>query len=76
MDEWTLNVILHSTAIALYVWLDVPGFTGRFTDNGFIMLAADTSVRFQSWTKLGQHLVDRFSRSLTVQSLADVYMHE
>jgi len=72
LDASTVQISIHSTAIALYVWLDAPGFSGRFSDNGFIMLAPDAVVRFHSWTKIG-NLIDRFSSSLTVRSLTDVY---
>ena len=70
LNELTVHIDLHSTAIALFVWLDAPGFSGRFSDNGFIMVRPDTSVVFHSWTKMAS--LEQFEKSLTVQSLADV----
>jgi len=71
LNELTVNIRLHSSAIALFVWLDAPGFSGRFSDNGFIMVRPDISVMFHSWTKIEN--LEQFESRLTVQSLADVY---
>ena len=71
LDKFTVNIDLHSTAIALFVWLDAAGFSGRFSDNGFLMVRPDVSVKFHSWTKIKN--LEQFKNSLTVQSLADVY---
>ena len=70
-NELTVNIDLHSTAIALFVWLDIPGFSGRFSDNGFLMIRPDVTVTFHSWTKIKS--IEQFENSLTVHSLADVY---
>lgn len=71
LNERTVNIDIHSTAIAVFVWLDAPGFSGRFSDNGFIMVRPDVSVMFHSWTKIEN--LGQFEASLSVQSLADVY---
>jgi len=72
LNDLTAQVRLHSTAIALFVWLDAVGFSGRFSDNGFLMVTPDISVTFHSWTKIDT--INEFENSLTVRSLADVYM--
>ena len=38
LNETTVNIELRSTSIALFVWLDAAGFSGRFSDNGFMMV--------------------------------------
>lgn len=71
VDQSTVQIDLQSTDIALFVWLDVPGYPGRFSDNGFIMVRPDISVTFHSWTNIDN--LQRFTARLTVRSLADVY---
>ena len=70
LNETTVNIALRSTSIALFVWLDAVGFSGRFSDNGFLMVTPNASVRFHSWTKISS--LDQFESSLTLRSLTDV----
>jgi len=70
-DELTAVIDIHSTAIALFVWLDAVGFSGRFSDNGFLMVRPDTRVTFRSWTEIGN--TKQFEKSLRVRSLSSVY---
>jgi len=71
LNELTVSIGLHSTAVALFVWLNADGFSGRFSDNGFLMVKPDISVMFHSWTKISSR--EQFENSLTVHSLADMY---
>ena len=72
LNELTANIDVHSTAIASFVWLNAIGFSGRFSDNGFLMVRPDISVTFHSWTKIEN--VEQFENSLRIHSLADVYV--
>ena len=62
---------LHTSAIALFVWLDMDVTVGTFSDNGFIMVDQTLSLTFTSLYKLPdvQVIQDR----LTVKSLIDIY---
>jgi len=70
LNESTVNIELQSTSIALFVWLDAVGFSGRFSDNGFLMVKPNVSVIFHSWTKIEN--LDRFESSLLLHTLTDV----
>jgi len=71
VNESTVNIDLHSTSVALFVWLNAAGFSGRFSDNGFLMMKPDVSVMFHSWTKIES--LQQFKNSLTVHTLNDLY---
>ncbi|XP_041374637.1 beta-mannosidase-like [Gigantopelta aegis] len=66
------EIILSSNRIAPYVWLDAYKVKGRFSDNGFLMMKARTSVKYTSWEPV--ELI-KFTQSLSVKSLLDVYNH-
>lgn len=44
----SLNIQLKSNSIALFVWLEVHGIEGRFSENGFLMVEDIKNVQFQS----------------------------
>jgi len=71
LNDLTVNIDLHSTSVALFVWLDAVGFSGRFSDNGFLMMKPNVSVMFYSWTKIES--LYQFESSLSVHTLTDVY---
>jgi len=71
LNELTVNIELYSTSIALFVWLEAVGFSGRFSDNGFLMMKPNTSVIFYSWTEIES--LDRFASSLSLHTLTDVF---
>ena len=62
---------LGSDAIAPFVWLTAPGFSGMFSDNGFLMADAKATVHFVSWVPISD--VTQLARSLSIRSLMDVY---
>eukprot|EP00106_Octopus_bimaculoides_P007539 XP_014774981.1 PREDICTED: beta-mannosidase-like [Octopus bimaculoides] len=66
----TFNITLQSSDIAPFVWLEATGISGRFSDNGFLMIKANKSVEFYAWQNVH---VDQLKTSLTVKSLMDVY---
>ncbi|KAM8833297.1 beta-mannosidase [Synchiropus picturatus] len=66
--EFTL--VLHSSSVAPFVWLDVGHVPGRFSANGFLLLSRNRTVTFTPWRPT---TVAELSNALTVTSLADVY---
>lgn len=71
LNEFTAVISVHSTAIAPFVWLDAAGFSGYFSDNGFLMVTPDVSVVFHSWTEIKN--LKQFENRLTLKTLIDVY---
>uniref|UniRef100_A0A4W3J9R8 Beta-mannosidase n=1 Tax=Callorhinchus milii TaxID=7868 RepID=A0A4W3J9R8_CALMI len=64
------TVTLQSTSIAPYVWLDVGDISGRFDDNGFLMLEKTKLVTFYPWRPTG---ISELTKALHVRSLIDIY---
>uniref|UniRef100_A0A663MW73 Beta-mannosidase n=2 Tax=Athene cunicularia TaxID=194338 RepID=A0A663MW73_ATHCN len=61
--------VLHTTAIAPFVSLDVGSIKGRFSDNGFLMTEQKKVVVFYPWEPT---CVEELEKSLTLTSLVDV----
>ncbi|XP_046568092.1 beta-mannosidase-like [Haliotis rubra] len=70
MSNTEFEVTVGSNGIAPFVWLDAVGISGRFSDNGFLMMTPSRTVTFTSWEPVDQ---DTFKRSLKSKSLMDVY---
>uniref|UniRef100_H2ZTG9 Uncharacterized protein n=2 Tax=Latimeria chalumnae TaxID=7897 RepID=H2ZTG9_LATCH len=64
------TIILQTTAIAPYIWLDVGDISGRFDDNGFLMVEETKVVTFYPWKPTS---VSALKKSLHVHSLLDIY---
>ncbi|KAM4834229.1 beta-mannosidase [Thomomys bottae] len=60
---------LETSAVALFVWLDVGSISGRFSDNGFLMTERTQTVRFYPWQRTS---TSELKQSLRVTSLADI----
>ncbi|XP_029452909.1 beta-mannosidase isoform X2 [Rhinatrema bivittatum] len=63
-------VIVQTTAVAPYVWLDVGDIPGRFSDNGFLMIEKMKVVIFFPWKPTS---VSVLTASLHVTSLMGLY---
>uniref|UniRef100_UPI00398ECDF8 beta-mannosidase isoform X2 n=1 Tax=Pristiophorus japonicus TaxID=55135 RepID=UPI00398ECDF8 len=66
----TYSITLRTASIAPYVWLDVGNVSGRFSDNGFLMLEETKLTTFHPWRPTN---ISELQRSLQVQSLLDLY---
>ncbi|XP_078419500.1 beta-mannosidase [Cetorhinus maximus] len=66
----TYRITLQTSSIAPFVWLDVGNVTGRFGDNGFIMVEKTKQTTFHPWRRTS---ISELKQSLRVQSLPDVY---
>lgn len=63
-------IFLSSNEIAPFVWLEAPGISGRFSDNGFLMICKKKVLKFFAWEDIK---ADQLKNALTVKSLMDVY---
>ncbi|KAK6182765.1 hypothetical protein SNE40_010376 [Patella caerulea] len=74
IDEQSMKtefkIILRTTKIAPFVWLDSHRIPGRFSENGFLMKDETKSVIFYAWEETD---VNELETILTVKSLMDVY---
>ncbi|XP_035307478.1 beta-mannosidase isoform X4 [Cricetulus griseus] len=61
---------LKTSAVALFVWLDVGSIPGRFSDNGFLMTQKMHSVLFYPWKLTSK---SKLQEALSVTSLTDIY---
>lgn len=64
------KIILTTDRISPFTWLEAEGFSGRFSDNGFLMVTSELQVTFSSWEPIDWN---KFRRSLTVRTFLDVY---
>nr|XP_033812769.1 beta-mannosidase [Geotrypetes seraphini]XP_033812778.1 beta-mannosidase [Geotrypetes seraphini] len=64
------TIVLQTTAVAPYVWLDVDDIPGRFSDNGFLMCERTKVVIFFPWKQTSAPLL---TAALHVTSLMDIY---
>ncbi|XP_071101412.1 beta-mannosidase-like [Haliotis cracherodii] len=69
MSNTEFEVTVGSNRIAPFVWLDAIGIPGRFSDNGFLMMAPSRIVIFTSWDPVDLETV---KRSLKTKSLMDI----
>ena len=69
-DSTTFSILLSSTEIAPFVWLEAEDISGRFSENGFLMLQKKKIIKFHAWENVK---ADKLNSSLTVRSLMDVY---
>ena len=44
-NNQTAEFTLSTDAIAPFIWLECPRYTGTFSDNGFIMLQSKTRLK-------------------------------
>ncbi|XP_067685962.1 beta-mannosidase-like [Haliotis asinina] len=70
MSNTEFEVTVASNRIAPFVWLDAVGISGRFSDNGFLMVTPSRTVTFTSWDPVD---LDTVKQSLKTKSLMDVY---
>ncbi|XP_006872780.1 PREDICTED: beta-mannosidase [Chrysochloris asiatica] len=61
---------LETSAVALFVWLDVGRIPGRFSDNGFLMTEKTRAILFYPWKPTSK---SELEQSFHVTSLADIY---
>ncbi|XP_006893154.1 PREDICTED: beta-mannosidase [Elephantulus edwardii] len=61
---------LETSAVALFVWLDVGSISGRFSDNGFLMTEKKRTVFFYPWKPTSKRELEQ---SFRVTSLMDIY---
>ncbi|XP_075400096.1 beta-mannosidase [Tenrec ecaudatus] len=61
---------LETSAVALFVWLDVGSIPGRFSDNGFLMTGKTRTIAFYPWKPTNK---SELEKSLRVTSLTDLY---
>ncbi|BFZ22342.1 hypothetical protein BsWGS_25381 [Bradybaena similaris] len=69
VDQYSFNIQVSTDAIALFVWLATDNIQGHFSDNGFVMLTPDTTVKFYA---LEQVTADQISAQIRVRSVTDV----
>lgn len=67
----TFTVGLTTTALAPFVWLNVRGIMGWFSDNGFTMLTKNLEINFFAWNN--STTLSDVQNNLTVTSLGDLY---
>jgi len=69
--KWEIKdncIILHATAFAKYVFVDIPGYTGRLSDNYFdLQPGVEKKVYFDK-----TQLADDWNKSIKVKSLWEV----
>lgn len=65
------EVDLKTDAIAAFVWLQVHGIQGYFSDNGFFMLQANIAISFYSQDETSATDIER---GIAVRSLMDMYV--
>ncbi|XP_046577124.1 beta-mannosidase-like [Haliotis rubra] len=70
MSNTEFEVTVASNRIAPFVWLDAVGISGRFSDNGFLMMAPSRTVTFTSWDSVDLDIV---KQSLKTKSLMDIH---
>uniref|UniRef100_A0A8D1NIK7 Beta-mannosidase n=1 Tax=Sus scrofa TaxID=9823 RepID=A0A8D1NIK7_PIG len=61
---------LETSAVAPFVWLDVGGIPGRFSDNGFLMTEKTRTVLFYPWKPTSKR---KLEQSFHVTSLTSIY---
>lgn len=66
----TYDVVLRTTAVAPFVWLDVGDIPGRFSDNGFLMTEKERAVVFYPWERTS---VSQLNHTLSITTLMDIY---
>ena len=69
-SDRVFTVKLSTTAITPFVWLEAGSIMGRFSDNGFLMHKATTTVNFMAWEDVDYHTLHA---ALSVRCLSDVY---
>lgn len=67
-DEYVVSIATDN--IAPFVWLEARGIRGRFSDNGFMMLAPVKTLTFYAWQNTS---AADLKMALSVKSLQDVY---
>lgn len=68
-NDNTLKITLGTSHFALFVWLDALTFTGRFSENGFIMTDTTREVTYTSRKPVDD--VSSFYKNLKVYCLSD-----
>uniref|UniRef100_A0A6J0UK86 Beta-mannosidase n=1 Tax=Pogona vitticeps TaxID=103695 RepID=A0A6J0UK86_9SAUR len=63
------QILLHTTAIAPFVWLDSGNVMGRFSDNGFLLTEKQKLILFYPWEATS---VKELEKSLSITSLKDI----
>lgn len=68
IDDKTFTIDVETDIISLFVWLETKDIPGQFSDNGFLLVTAKTSVNFTAAvpTALGD-----LQDSLTITNLKD-----
>ena len=57
VESYTVRV--ESDSIALFVWLEATGLSGRFSDNGFLLTTPEKEVVFLSKEFINVELLER-----------------
>ncbi|KAJ6668857.1 hypothetical protein lerEdw1_012343 [Lerista edwardsae] len=63
------RIVLETTAIAPFVWLDAGNIPGRFSDNGFLLAEKQKVILFVPWETT---CVKELQDSLSLTSLTDI----
>jgi len=73
---WSVNLEVSSRNIAIFVWLDTPGYRGRFSDNGFALIGSKRNLVFYGWDEFDQLDLEDFRNNITVTSMADLVLED
>ncbi|XP_056422453.1 beta-mannosidase isoform X2 [Hyla sarda] len=70
IEEAAFVFTLISSSPSAFVWLDVWDISGRFSDNGFLLIAEKTVVYFYAWEPT---TIDDLKKSLHISTIQDIY---
>ncbi|XP_053108977.1 beta-mannosidase [Hemicordylus capensis] len=68
-DRDQFQLVLETTAVAPFVWLDAGDIPGRFSDNGFLLTEKRKVILFYPWETTS---IKELEESLRLTSLTDV----
>ncbi|XP_054846408.1 beta-mannosidase [Eublepharis macularius] len=68
-EEDQFQLVLETTAIAPFVWLDAGDIPGTFSDNGFLLTEKQRIILFHPWESTS---IVELKKSLSLTSLTDI----
>lgn len=54
-DGRKFEIVIKTDKVALFVWLDVKGVNGRFSENGFVQVSETKTIYFKTDNKLSEN---------------------